>query len=449
MDKILAWMGEYAYHAFSLILTFLECQFSIILFSRNLERRSYFLGRLVFFSLVSVCFCYAAGVLNTAFSSLSVRVACYLLVTLLNFATTWICYSDSMDNILLAFCGAIAAYQVTSKLLPLIRNFLGINDQETISFFHDASTPIANWEWLLFFGCHILMYGLLSALFRPKGRLNQDKKTRRSVAILSVVTVLTVNVLICISRVHESESFFLNIVVKIFCIMFGLAMLAVSAGIFSENEKEHQIAVLDQLWKQDRAQFESVKASMDIINMKCHDLKHILHRIEEKLEADEVASLQEAIQFYDANIKTGNEVLDVVLCEKAMMCQKNGIRFSCMADGSKLSFLTPVQTYTLFGNIIDNAVEAVRKLDDPEDRVISLTCQVIGNRLIIEESNYFDGQLHLVNGVPETGKADSSRHGYGIKSIRYIAEMYGGQTEISTEENIFFLTVRFPVVACV
>ena len=88
--------------------------------------------------------------------------------------------------------------------------------------------------------------------------------------------------------------------------------------------------ILKQPWKQDMAQFESVKANMDVINMKCHDLRHIFNRIEGKLTEDEISSLQEAIQFYDANIKTGNEVLDVVLCEKAMLCQKNNIHFSCM-----------------------------------------------------------------------------------------------------------------------
>ena len=63
----------------------------------------------------------------------------------------------------------------------------------------------------------------------------------------------------------------------------------------------------------------------------------------------------------------------MVLCEKAMTCQKNGISFSCMADGTGLGFLTPVQTYSLFGNIIDNAVEAVSPLREAQ-RVISLTC---------------------------------------------------------------------------
>ena len=169
-----------------------------------------------------------------------------------------------------------------------------------------------------------------------------------------------------------------------------------------------------------------------------------LGRIEGRLTEEETVSLREAIQFYDANIKTGNEVLDVVLCEKAMICQRNGISFSCMADGGRLNFLTPVQTYSLFGNIIDNAMEALSPLPEAQ-RVISLTCRDEGDALVIEESNYFAGGLTLADGLPVTGKGDRSRHGFGTRSIQYIAKQYGGTMDIKCVDNMFFLTVRFPL----
>ena len=169
-----------------------------------------------------------------------------------------------------------------------------------------------------------------------------------------------------------------------------------------------------------------------------------MDQIEGRLTEEEAVSLREAIQFYDANIKTGNEVLDVVLCEKAMTCQRNGISFSCMADGSRLGFLTPVQTYTLFGNIIDNAVEAVSPLPEGQ-RVISLTCREDGDGLVIEESNYFAGTLSMEGGLPVTDKTDQSRHGFGTKSIQYIAGQYGGVMDIKCIDNMFFLTIQFPL----
>ncbi len=435
-------MGTYALQGTNLILTFWECYLCIALFARKLERRDFFAVRVAMTLLEGIVVCFLLAIWYTETDSLLVRVLCYSSVSGLNFAALLFCWKADLAETLLAFCSGMAAYQFTNKLYPLLQNLRGINDRETNSMFHPSETGSANLDWAIFFGFHLLAFILLSVIFTPKNKLVHNRRTTRNVIILSISTVVLVNILICVSRVYEGESDMLNIVTKVLYVGFSFTILTICAGIFSQSEQEQQIDILRQLWRQDRAQFESVKANMDVINMKCHDLKHILDKIEGKLTCEEADSLRGAIQFYDANIKTGNEVLDVVLCEKAMTCQKNGISFSCMADGTGLGFLTPVQTYSLFGNIIDNAVEAVSPLREAQ-RVISLTCHEENEVLVIEESNYFSGGLAMDSGLPSTSKGDVSRHGFGTKSIQYIAEQYGGTLDIKVVDDMFFLTVRF------
>ena len=372
-ELIAAFTTPYTMQSVNLMLTYTECYACIALFARRFERRDFFLVRIILTLLEGMVVCYLLAIWYTEADSLLVRVLCYSAITVSNFTALMFCWRDDIEEMLLAFCSGMAAYQFTNKLYPLLQNLRGINDRETLALLHPGDASISNLDWTLFFGFHLLSIVVLALLFTPKNRLVHNRRTTRNVIILSIATITLVNILICISRVYEGESPMLNIVTKILYVGFSFTILTICAGIFSQSEQEEQIGVLHQLWRQDRAQFESVKANMDVINMKCHDLKHILDRIEDKLTGEEAASLREAIQFYDANIKTGNEVLDVVLCEKAMTCQKSGISFSCMADGEKLDFLTPVQTYTLFGNIIDNAVEAVKPLP-LEERVISLSC---------------------------------------------------------------------------
>ena len=43
-----------------------------------------------------------------------------------------------------------------------------------------------------------------------------------------------------------------------------------------------------------------------------------------------------------------------------------------------------------------------------------------------------------------TTKADVARHGFGIKSIQYIAQQYGGTVEATMQEDMFFLRIFFP-----
>ena len=445
MSWLYSILGAYVFDAFSLVLAFVENLICVIIFGSRLKKQRHFVWWISLSVILGVVACYFLAVLKTEIPTLPIRVLCYSVTSLLILATTCLCYQDTIPNELLCFCSGTAAYQTVGKLYSLIQNLLGINDQETISFFHSGLGNVNDWDWVIYLIVKVAMVLLLSAIFRPRKRLNQDKTSTRNVLLLSIATILVVNVLICIARVYEAESFALNIVVKLFCIGFGVVVMISCAGILSRSEKEHQLTILTQLWKQDQAQFESIKANMDVVQMKCHDLRRLISRIEGKLTEEEMVSFQEALQFYDANIKTGNKVLDVVLCEKAMLCQKNGIQLFCMADGEKIAFLTPVQTYTLFGNIVDNAVEAVQSLSNPENKIISLLCRESDGGIVIEASNYFEGDLLMEDELPATTKDNPSQHGFGIKSIKYIVEQYGGKLTVSVSGNMFFLKIHFPV----
>ena len=77
--------------------------------------------------------------------------------------------------------------------------------------------------------------------------------------------------------------------------------------------------------------------------------------------------------------------------------------------------------------------------------MISLLCRENNGFLEIEESNYFDGPLVLEDNLPATTKEDPNQHGFGIKSIRYITELYGGKFSVRVEDNMFFLRILFPL----
>lgn len=64
---------------------------------------------------------------------------------------------------------------------------------------------------------------------------------------------------------------------------------------------------------------------------------------------------------------------------------------------------------------------------------------------MIRVENYFDGVLQLNGGIPSTTKQDQDYHGFGIKSIRYTAEKYGGSMKLSTQENWFRLNLLIPL----
>lgn len=436
-------LGPYVLQASSLIFNFLETQLCISLFARNLKPRRFFFLRIVFYESLGLALFYGLAIYNTNAGTLAARLLCYFTITVFCLIYTVGIFHGSIEDILIVFCSGEAAHQIVGKLYPLIQNLAGINDKTTISLFHSSAVPISNWEWLLFFLYHIGMYLLLAYLLAPKHTLRRDSETTRGVAMLSVSVIFTVNLLVCVSRTFEGENLLLSVISKSFAITLCTVILVLCSGVLTQNEKSRQMDILRQLWKQDQAQYESVKASMDAISMKCHDLKHVFNRIEGKLNQEELAQLQSAITMYDSRVETGNDVLNVVLSEKNLVCSKHGIQFSAMMDGSLLTFLTPVQTYTVFGNLMDNAIEAVQKVP-AENRIISLSCQRTPAGIEIEESNYFDRHTATAKETMRTTKADVARHGFGIKSIQYIAQQHGGTVETTMQEDMFFLRIFFP-----
>ena len=96
----------------------------------------------------------------------------------------------------------------------------------------------------------------------------------------------------------------------------------------------------------------------------------------------------------------------------------------------------------MLGNALDNAIEAVKKVNDQNKKTISMTIEERGDMVFISLRNYLVGSLLMVDGLPQTSKKEEKGfHGYGVKSIRQIAMKYGGDITISQNDDIFTLTI--------
>lgn len=152
-----------------------------------------------------------------------------------------------------------------------------------------------------------------------------------------------------------------------------------------------------------------------------------------------------AINTYSATISTGNAILDTILTSKNAICIENGITFTCFADGKQLDNMDAMDICSLFGNALDNAIEAVKKIPDKEKRLIELRVAKKALFLVISLRNITFEKLAFENDLPITTKARKDLHGYGLKSIALITEKYQGTMTITMDENWFSLKVIIPV----
>jgi len=334
-----------------------------------------------------------------------------------------------------------------------LSNFLNLNEyqnggmysKDTLGLF---SGPV---DQLIYFSSYIIIYWLMFILFanRIKGSQEFDTNSSKSnlkflvIGTFFLITDIVISSTVSFYATIHYERIYIGIIsiVIALCCLIGLFFLF---EMFYGNNLKHNIEIAKEIRKEEKNQYQISKETIDLINIKCHDFRHQIRKLgkEQNINESAIENVNKLINIYDSSIKTSNNTLNVILSEKSLVCSKKGIKFSCIADGEILNFMNEEDIYSLFGNIIDNAIEAVSNLSN-DKKIITLRIKAIGNMISISEKNSFDNDIKLVNGLPKSNKNDTVHHGYGLKSIRLICEKYHGTMQINYDNNIFNITLLF------
>ncbi|MDO4913081.1 MAG: ATP-binding protein [Bifidobacteriaceae bacterium] len=216
-----------------------------------------------------------------------------------------------------------------------------------------------------------------------------------------------------------------------------------------QNANNIELAAIEAQNRARHQEYLQSKENLESIKTLAHDLKHKIIALQTQIDPQqqnkEFERLQTTLQSLSSQEHTGNSILDVVLTTKHKTCIDNQINFSTVVDGSLLHFMTPTDIATLFGNAIDNAIEASAKVQNIEQRQLHLQVSQQKDFIVIACENYYTTPIrHDTQGAISTSKKDTSIHGYGIKSIKKIVQQYDGEVNINTNNNWFKLTIIIP-----
>lgn len=243
------------------------------------------------------------------------------------------------------------------------------------------------------------------------------------------------------SQLEDGFPMFIGKMVVSFC--DGLIIcLQIFALMYSRSE--YEIKSIGEMWAKDREAYRLKKEEMDSLNVKIHDVRHLLRSMDYSKISQEIKVIDDSITQYDTIIYTGNKALDVAINEKLDYCKRHNIEFTVIADGEGLSFIKDTDIYTLFGNILENAIDSVSKFDELGKRVISLKIDSDERGIHIRQDNFYTGTIQVKNGWPLTTKPHREDHGFGMKSIGLLVEKYDGTYAFSFENGIFYLEINIP-----
>ena len=318
--------------------------------------------------------------------------------------------------------------------------------QRTYSFITgylaDGSSVL--YYYLIYLGIITLIFFILYFLIKNIN-LYYMGVNRKSAIVISIISIFSTIVLSFLTTryVRNSSAEFrtyYNITILLMTALIIIYELSILKTRNAEIERDNVKDIL----KKSEEQYNYERSIMDLINIKIHDLKHQIENIKYDEKTKISDRIKEAVETYDSIFRTNNPALDVVLTRSSFICKQKNIYYTCMVDNDCLSFLDEIDTYSLFGNILDNAIEAVDNVKDEEKRVLDIKISKKNCFVMIREENYYSGKINFFEGIPQTNKKDKNAHGYGIKSIQSIVDKYKGNLDFKTQEDRFIIDIIFP-----
>lgn len=212
--------------------------------------------------------------------------------------------------------------------------------------------------------------------------------------------------------------------------------------IYLEQEKSgqyrSQIAVYKMLAEQYR-QSERLR----------HDMKnHIialsaLSRNKEWEKIDDYLKSMEGNALDAFGDMTGNQAVDALLYQKRKRAEEENIKWECDVQTPKERHINEFDLCVLFGNILDNALEACGRMQRGECRFINIQAKTVKKCFLLEVKNSMDISENHVNGFSKKG--DSQEHGIGLLNVGDVVRGYNGVVNIEAEKGVFTISILIPL----
>lgn len=207
-----------------------------------------------------------------------------------------------------------------------------------------------------------------------------------------------------------------------------------------ENEAQQQRMEIYKLETQTRYYKEKMRDEERIKEI-YHDMKNHLLLLEEEWgekNSAGIENLRKEMAQYENYYRTGNKFVDIILKDKFAKAAEYGINIEDSVELIDINFIEPLDFSTVFGNLLDNAIEACRSIEEPGKRQISISSKREHNLLVISiKNNKMCGNIKNVS--------KKVIHGYGLANVTAAVHKYGGEIDIMEGEQEFAVNIVMPI----
>lgn len=411
-----------------------------LIMAGSCPKRKYYVLRLILALLVVGCVSGFSSHINVSDYVVNMTMN-YTLLAVLGMTGTYFCYDVSLPSAI--YLGS-SSYIIRHCVYSLVQILILIIDACTDNFFFTGD--YWNWSFVLLHFLTIPVYILMHRYIKKNPILTTPRGFVFLFSIIAIIITIVMNIYVPLGYVTQYTNVTRNIVFISFSLLCSLFSLIIMFGYSKLKNTQEENTAIRQMLVQQNKQFQVSKQNVEYINMKCHDLRHRIRNLEEICAPelkDELESIKEGLRIYDTRVKTGNVSLDLVLREKSLICKKNNIVLNCLINGELLDFMEESDVYSLFENILDNAINSVTAIENENKRIITIKIREAthGGVFCYCENPYL-GKINFDHSLPQSQEGTKD-HGYGMKSIQYIVNKYNGILNIKAKDNIFAISIFF------
>lgn len=214
------------------------------------------------------------------------------------------------------------------------------------------------------------------------------------------------------------------------------------------NEVYHQKlerSMMEEQIEMYENQFKIMSESQNNLRALRHDMKNHMQLVKTYINEekwDEAKAYIENLEDYGRvtgqYVDTGNQDVDIILNYILERAAKLSCKIETKLAVPEEAFIPGFDLNVLLGNLLENAIEALEKV---EKRYLYVGMNYKRGVLLIRILNSYDGRLKKNGDTYFTRKKDKKNHGIGLKNVQEVIEKYNGEQIIDTTDELFKIDV--------
>lgn len=228
-----------------------------------------------------------------------------------------------------------------------------------------------------------------------------------------------------------------------------LIMYFIVQQMSKDNQTKLEYELMKEKEKYSKESMEIIKRSNEELREFKHDLKNYLLPLQEAMGTmpqSEMAKVWEKInqkiEDVQTLIQTGNSYVDSMINTKITLARSEKVDVKCTIL-SKMEGIDDLEFCSVFGNLMDNAIEAERKVTEKKEIIIFVEEKM--GYLRLEIQNKIEKSVLNENSSLNTTKKDTSSHGIGHKSVKRTMQKVGGALKYYETGDLFCAEAVFPI----